>query len=143
MNLSLTRPAQPLVQLIERFSLIDALDEGAPAGALAYLEKLAEVLEDGVLTANEVADLQEVAGVHDLDVDAVTATHRAFVLALSHAALADGRVTRAEIDELRVVAALLDVEPDLVRSLLADAEAARHARLSAGLGTVAGRLGPR
>jgi DNA polymerase-3 subunit epsilon len=43
-------------------------------------------------------------------------------------------VSRAEGDELRVVAALLDVEPDLVRSLLADAEAARHARLSADLG---------
>lgn len=134
LNLSLARPAQPLVQLIERFWLIDALDEGAPAGALAYLEKLAEVLEDGVLTADEAADLQEVAGVHDLDVDAVTATHRAFVLALAHAALADGKVTRAESDELRVVAALLDVEPDLVRSLLADAEVARHARLSADLG---------
>ena len=134
LNLSVDRPTQPLVQLIERFSLIDALDEGAPAGALAYLEKLAEVLEDGVLTADEAADLQEVAAVHDLDAGAVTATHRAFVLALAHAALADGKVTRAESDELRVVAALLDVEPDLVRSLLADAEAARHARLSADLG---------
>ena len=134
LNLSIDRPAQPLVQLIERFSLIDALDEGAPPGALAYLEKLAEVLEDGVLTADEAADLQEVAAVHDLDERAVIASHRAFVLALAHAALADGKVTRAESDELRVVAALLDVEPDLVRSLLADAEAARHARLSADLG---------
>jgi DNA polymerase-3 subunit epsilon len=134
LNLSVDRPTQPLVHLIERFSLIDALDEGAPTGALAYLEKLAEVLEDGVLTADEAADLQEVAAVHDLDAGAVTATHRAFVLALAHAALADGKVTRAESDELRVVAALLDVEPDLVKSLLADAEAARHARLSANLG---------
>ncbi len=106
------------MQLIERFSLIDALDEGAPVGALAYLEKLAEVLEDGVLTAEEAADLQEVAAVHDLDAGAVTSTHRAFVLALAHAALADGKVTRAESDELRVVAALLDVEPDLVKSCL-------------------------
>ena len=133
LNLSVNRPAQPLVQLIERFSLVDALDEGAPAGALVYLEKLAEVLEDGVLTADEAADLREVAAVYDLDVDAVGATHRAFVLALAHAALADGKVSRAESDELHVVAALLDVEPDLVPSLLADAEAARHARLSAGL----------
>ena len=134
LNLSIDRPAQPLVQLVERFSLIDALDEGAPAGALAYLEKLAEVLEDGVLTADEAADLQEVAAVHDLDAGAVTAAHRAFVLALAHAALADGKVTRAESDELQVVAALLDVDPHLVKSLLADAEAARHARLSADLG---------
>jgi DNA polymerase-3 subunit epsilon len=134
LNLTLARPTQPLVQLIERFSLIDALDEGAPTGALAYLEKLAEVLEDGVLTADEAADLQDVAAVHDLDADALPATHRAFVLALAHEALADGKVSRAESDELRVVAALLDVEPNLVKSLLADAETARHARLSADLG---------
>lgn len=125
LNLTLTRPTQPLVQLIERFSLVDALDEGAPTGALAYLEKLAEVLEDGVLTPDEVADLQDVAAVHDLDTDALSATHRAFVLALAHEALADGKVSRAESDELRVVAALLDVEPILVKSLLADAETAR------------------
>ncbi len=37
-------PVPSLVQLVERFSLIDALDDGAPAGAVAYLEKLAQVL---------------------------------------------------------------------------------------------------
>lgn len=134
LNLHLTRPAQPLVQLVERFSLVDALDEGAPAGALAYLEKIAEVLEDGVLTPDEAADLNEVAVVHDLDADAVAATHRAFVLALAHEALDDGKVSRAEADELRIVAALLDVNANVVKSLLADAGTARHARLSANLG---------
>ncbi|CAM3734880.1 exonuclease domain-containing protein [Nocardioides zeicaulis] len=134
LNLNVTRPAQPLVQLVERFSLLDALDEGAPAGALAYLEKIAEVLEDGVLTPDEAADLHDVAAVHDLDADAVAAAHRAFVLALAHEALEDGKVSRAEADELRIVAALLDVSPNIVKSLLADAETARHARLSAGLG---------
>ncbi|MEP7736996.1 hypothetical protein ABKW28_05025 [Nocardioides sp. 31GB23] len=134
LNLTAPRKAEPLVQLIERFSLADALDEGAPAGAMAYLEKLAEVLEDGVLTSEEAADLREVAAVHDLDRADVTATHRAFVLSMAHAALADGKVTRAETEELRAVAALFDVEPELVRSLIDAAEAARHARLSAGLG---------
>jgi DNA polymerase-3 subunit epsilon len=133
LNLTAPRKAEPLVQLIERFSLADALDEGAPAGAMAYLEKLAEVLEDGVLTPEEAADLREVAAVHDLDHADVTATHRAFVLSMAHAALADGKVTRAETEELRAVAALFDVEPELVRSLIDAAEAARHARLSAGL----------
>ena len=40
----------PLVQLVSRFSLEEALDEGAHPASLAYLEKLAEVLADGVLT---------------------------------------------------------------------------------------------
>lgn len=133
LNLAKARTAQSLVQLIERFSLAEAVDEGAPAGSIGYLEKLAEVLEDGVLTADESADLREVAALLELNDGAVTAAHRAFVLALAHAALADGKVTRAETDELRVVAALLDVESDLIPSLLARAEQARHARLSAGL----------
>lgn len=134
LNLTAPRKAEPLVQLIERFSLVDALDEGAPAGAMAYLEKLAEVLEDGVLTSEEAADLREVAAVHDLDHTDVTATHRAFVLSMAHAAMSDGKVTRAETEELRAVAALFDVAPDLVRSLIDAAETARHMRLSAGLG---------
>ncbi len=47
MSTAAATPApKPLVQLISRFSLVDALNEGAPAGAVAYLEKLAEVLED-------------------------------------------------------------------------------------------------
>lgn len=134
LNLTTVRPTQPLVQLVERFALADAIDEGAPTGALAYLEKLAEVLEDGVLTPDEAADLDEVASMHDLDQSSITLTHCAFVLALVHAALADGKVTRAETDEVRVVAALLDVDPTVVRTLVTEAETTRQTRLSANLG---------
>ena len=55
------KPSKPLVELVERFSLADALGEGAPAGTIAYLEKVAEVLEDGILTAQEALDLREVS----------------------------------------------------------------------------------
>jgi DNA polymerase-3 subunit epsilon len=126
-------PAPPLVTLLEDFRLADALDEGAPEGSLAYLELLAEVLEDGVLTDDERAALVDVAAVYDLNGDAVEAAHRGFLLALAHLALDDGKVSRAEKAELTAIAEMLDVPTKLVTATLDAAEAARHERLSAGL----------
>ena len=55
-----------------------------PTGSLTYLEKLAEVLEDGQVTTEEAADLVDVAQAHELSDDDVAAANRAFVLALAH-----------------------------------------------------------
>lgn len=130
---ALREPAPPLVQMVERFSLLDALDEGAPAGSITYLEKLAEVLEDGEITADETADLAAVAEAMSLSTDDIAAANRAFVLALAHAALDDGKVTRAERIELQNVSEILQVSAKLIPALLDNAEHARHVRLSVGL----------
>ena len=122
-----------LVDLLEDFSLADALDEGAPAGSLVYLEKLAEVLEDGVLSTEEAADLDDVAVTHELNGEARDAAHRAFLLALCHLALDDGQVSRAERAELNAMADLLGMPHTLMKTTLDNAENARQARLSAGL----------
>ncbi|TKJ29882.1 hypothetical protein A6V29_19185 [Blastococcus sp. CCUG 61487] len=124
-------PAEPLVRLLEEFRLTDALDEGAPDGALSYLELLAEVLEDGVLTDGERAALLDLVGIYDLDDAAVAAAHRGFLLALAHEALDDGKVTRAERAELTHIAELLGVPTKVVTAVLDAAEHARHQRLSA------------
>ena len=129
-----TGPVPSLVQLVERFSLIDALDEGAPAGAVAYLEKLAEVLEDGEVTDSEAADLVAVAEAAQLAKEDVTAANRAFVLALAHAALEDGKVTRAERSELQAISDVLGVSQGVIPALVERAELARLARMSTGLG---------
>jgi DNA polymerase III subunit epsilon len=85
-------PSTPaLVQLLADFSLVDALDEGAPTTTLPYVEMLAEALEDGV-------------------------------------------VSRAERSELVDVCTLLGLPSTLLTHTLDQAEAARHERLSAGLG---------
>jgi DNA polymerase-3 subunit epsilon len=126
-------PPQALVELVERFSLIDALDEGAPSGSLAYLEKLAEVLEDGEVTAEEAADLAALADAEELTNADIAAANQAFVLALAHAALDDGKVTRAERAELQQVSDLLGVNQKVIPALLDQAENARNQRLSAGL----------
>jgi DNA polymerase-3 subunit epsilon len=125
--------AEPLIRLLEQFHLVDALDEGAPEGSLPYLQLLAEVLEDGVLTDDERSALVDVATIYDLDGETVDAAHRGFLLALAHLALDDGKVTRAEKAELTATAELLDIPTTVVTTVLDAAEDARHARLSAGL----------
>lgn len=122
-----------LVDLLADFSLADALDEGAPAGSLAYLEKLAEVLEDGELSPEEAADLDDVAATQELNDEARDAAHGAFLLALCHLALDDGQVSRAERAELNAMADLLGMPQALVKTTLDHADDARQARLSAGL----------
>lgn len=130
-----TRPAAPALRaLLDDVRLADALDEGAPDGSLAYLELLAEAIEDGVLTDAEQQALSDLAALYELDEAAVAAAHRGFVLALAYLALDDGKVTRAEKDELATVSALLRVDAKVLDAQLKHAEAAREARLSAGLG---------
>ncbi len=128
-----TPAPRALVELVERFSFVDALDEGAPTGALAYLEKLAAALEDGEVTADEAADLDAVAEAENLSSTDIAAANQAFVLALAYAALDDGKVSRAERAELQTVSDLLGVNHEVIPALLDRAEHARHQRLSAGL----------
>jgi DNA polymerase-3 subunit epsilon len=125
--------APALVQLLADFSLVDALDEGAPTSALPYLEMLAEALEDGEITTAEAEALNEVATTLQLGDDEKVAANRSVLLALSHLALSDGVVSRVEKTELVKVSDLLGLPKTVLTHALDQAEAARHDRLSAGL----------
>lgn len=123
-----------LVRLLADFSLVDALDEGAPTTTLPYLETLAEALEDGEITTAEAQALDDVATTLALTEEERTAANRSVLLALSHLALEDGVVSRAEKTELLKVSTLLGLPATVLTHTLDQAEAARHERLSAGLG---------
>jgi len=125
--------APALVQLLADFSLVDAVDEGAPTSALPYLEMLAEALEDGEITTAEAEALNEVATTLQLGDDEKVAANRSVLLALSHLALSDGVVSRAEKAELVKVSDLLGLPKTILTHALDQAVAARHERLSAGL----------
>lgn len=127
------RTAPALRALLDQVRLADALDDGAPDGSLPYLALLAEALEDGVLTSAEQEALRDLATAYDLDEDHIGDAHRGFVLALAHLALDDGKVTRQEKDELAFVSDLLSVDKKVLDKQVKAAEAAREARLSAGL----------
>ncbi|MHA7861533.1 exonuclease domain-containing protein [Tessaracoccus sp. Y36] len=122
-----------LAQLVSTFSLERALEQGAQPSTIAYLEKLAEVLDDGVLTAEEESDLADLAEAFGFDDDTIAAANRAFMLALAHEALHDGRVSQAERAELKKLASILDVGEKLIPGLLKKAEQSRIELLSEGL----------
>lgn len=127
------REHRRLVQLLDDLAVADAVPAGAPEGTASYVELLAEVLEDGVLTDDEAGALADVAQLWELPPDAVAAAHEAFLLALADKAVADATVTQAERAELYEVAALLGVDRSRVLASLDAATARRDARQSEGL----------
>jgi DNA polymerase-3 subunit epsilon len=129
------RPKQPpLLRQLSALTLLDVIDEGAPAGTTAYLELLFDALEDGDISNDEVEALEALRASYELSAADVQAAHEAFLLALAHRAVHDGVVTREERRELTDIALLLAVDESGVKKVLDHAEAARHARLGAKLG---------
>ncbi|MRG60674.1 hypothetical protein GE115_12460 [Agromyces sp. CFH 90414] len=123
----------PLIKQLTALSLLEVLDEGAPQGTTAYLETLLECLEDGELTASEAEQLTDLIATYGLSDADVAATHRAFILALAHRALDDGHVSKVERAELHALAELVGVPKAVVVETIKHADAARAARMSAGL----------
>lgn len=131
-------PAKPkmpaLITQMARVSLAEVLDEGAPEGTLPYVELLLDTLEDGVISDEEAIALSDLVEVYGLSPEDVENAHRALVLAVAHKALDDGHVSRDERTELGSIAAALRLPADMVRKVIAEADSARAARLSAHLG---------
>lgn len=128
------RPKQPpLIQQLTALSLLEVVEEGAPEGTVAYLETLLDCLEDGELSDTEAAQLADLIAAYGFSAADVTATHRACLLALAHRALDDGHVSQDERAELYSLAELLAVPRSTVLDAIKRADAARAARMSAGL----------
>lgn len=128
------RPKQPpLIQQLTALSLLEVVDEGAPEGTMAYLETVLDCLEDGELSDTETTQLADLIAAHGLSDAQVAATHRACLLALAHRALDDGHVSHEERAELYSLAELLTVPRSTVMDAIKRADAARTARMSAGL----------
>lgn len=133
-RISAPGPKQPpLLRQLTDVSLLETVEEGAPEGTLAYLETLLDALEDGEISDDEAGDLGELVEAYGLTDTDLHAAHRAFALALAHRAVDDGLVSRDEREELHTLCDALDVPRASVNELIAHAETARAARMSAGL----------
>ncbi|MET3452223.1 DNA polymerase-3 subunit epsilon [Curtobacterium sp. 1544] len=126
--------APPLLRQLTALSLLEVIEEGAPVGTTAYVEMLFDALEDGDISDAEAEALQELVAEFELSASDVHAAHEAFLLALAHRAVDDGRISHDERRELKTIASLLGVADTTVKQVLDRADAARHARLGAGLG---------
>lgn len=130
-----TKPsAPPLLQQLTSLSLLEVIEAGAPVGTTASVEMLFDALEDGDISEAEADALQELVAEFELSASDMQAAHLAFLLALAHRAVDDGRISHDELRELRAVASLLDVADVKVKQVLDRADATRQARLGAGLG---------
>lgn len=128
------KPAQPaLITQLAGLSLEDVLDEGAPEGSLTYLETLLNALEDGAISEAEAAALEDLIDVYELTGADVATAHRSLALAIAHKALDDGHVSREERTELEALALSLGLASEIVPALIAEADAARAARISENL----------
>ncbi|RYF54952.1 MAG: hypothetical protein EOO27_22360, partial [Comamonadaceae bacterium] len=128
------RPHQPaLLAQLTKLSLVEVLDEGAPVGSLSYVETVLDALEDGVISVDEAAAMRDLVEIYDLTDSDVVDAHTALLLALAHRALDDGHVSRDERAQLEAIAVALSLPERLVPTLIAEADAARAARLSADL----------
>jgi DNA polymerase-3 subunit epsilon len=125
---SLVRGVAPAMPRTSLASLLGRLpNESLPSGAgreaaLAYVDLLDRVLEDRVLTADEVTALAELAARWGIGAPVAGAIHRAYFSNLARLALADGVLTEVERDDLVIVAGLLGV-PDALDDLRAAASA--------------------
>ncbi|MFE6735221.1 exonuclease domain-containing protein [Microbacterium sp. NPDC057650] len=92
--------------LWERVSItLDTSD----AAAAVYLDMLARVLEDGLISTMEYSRLEAIAEVAHLSAGRINELHAAYLEAATAEALADGTVTADEKRELEQIATILDL----------------------------------
>lgn len=117
-------PPGTLARLLNELPLtVDDRKALAPQ-ASGYLELVARVLEDGVLTDAEAHELAGFAKRYSMTPTELGAAHRDFLLGLARRAVADGKVTKEERRALLEAAEALGLGTDLVKHVLADARAA-------------------
>jgi len=120
---SLSRPAaEPAPAFVETagsplWRRVTAPVSSADAGGAVYLELVAEVLEDGVISVDEHSRLDAIADIAGVGERRRRRLHAAYLTAAVDEAVADGCVTSAERSELKQIATVLDLDlPDLPSS---------------------------
>jgi len=122
-----TRQTQALRRASQRpplADLVDRLPRGASGDTDPYLAVLDRVLEDRIISADEVLTLSALAAELGLKHDTAQRAHRQYLQHVAAAAWADGHITPAERADLLQVAHLLDVPAAEALTIL---DTARHA----------------
>ncbi len=109
-------PRSPLAGLVDR------LPRGATTELDAYLAVLDRVLEDRIITADEVAELTALAADLGLTIDSAIRAHREYLMHIAAAAWRDRKITDLEHADLLDVARLLGVPADDALVILSQAQ---------------------
>jgi DNA polymerase-3 subunit epsilon len=108
----ITRQQQNLRRASQRpplADLVDRLPRGSNGDTDTYLGVLDRVLEDRIISADELLNLSGLAAELGLKYDTAQRAHRQYLQHVAAAAWSDGRITDAERSDLLHVAHLLDV----------------------------------
>ncbi|MGP5090793.1 Lsr2 family DNA-binding protein [Brachybacterium tyrofermentans] len=97
----------------------------------AYAELLLSSLQDGVLSAEERADLEQLARTQGVSAEDIHDVHQALITGLADLVIDSGRVPRSERQELIKVAEQLGIDQKEVVTASKQAEIRRFTRLSA------------
>jgi DNA polymerase-3 subunit epsilon len=100
---------------------VDRLPRGSTAELDSYLAVLDRVLEDRIITDDEVAELSALAAELGLTQDGAVRAHREYMLHLAAAAWRDRKITDLEHADLLEVARLLSVPADDALAILSQA----------------------
>jgi DNA polymerase-3 subunit epsilon len=115
--------------------------EGSPIDYY-YLAFLDEVLDDMVVTDQELETLRQIAAEAGLTTEQVSELHRVYLAHLESAALRDGRITPEEMDLIEQFANLIGVQPTVTVSEGVDRTELRKDLLICSTGTaeIGGRI---
>jgi len=119
----ITRQQQTLRRASQRpplADLVDRLPRGDSGDIDSYLGVLDRVLEDRIVSADELLTLSGLAIELGLEHDTAQRAHRQYLQHVAAAAWRDGQVTDAERADLLQVALLLDLPPDEALTILHD-----------------------
>lgn len=119
-----------LTKLLKACSFAEVLEKESFSGEYAYLEKLVEGLADGVLSEEELAELDAVAKIYGLTSGQIGIAHRALLRALAIQALKDESISMDEREELAEFAVILNLKKEILTEVIKEAKTLRADALS-------------
>ncbi len=119
-----------LVKILAACSFQEVLEKENFSGEFAYLEKVIEFLEDGVLNDSERAELNALAGIYELSESQKQLAHSSLITALAIQALKDESISVGEREELNLIASAVGVSQNSLTEIIKDAKKIRLNSLS-------------
>ena len=119
-----------LTKLLAACSFAEVLEAESFEGEFAYLEKVVEYLEDGVISESEFQELEAVAGIYGLTNAQIAVANRALLRALTLQALKDESISVSERDELSEFASSLNIKKETLSEVIKEAKELRSRTLS-------------
>ena len=126
------RPSEPpaIVEALKDLAPDDFLPDSATEAEISWAELLLTVLEDGQITSEEIAALDDLATTLGLSEESINEAKTKLLVCIAREAWRDGKVSRIEKSDIQFVANLLQLSDKEAKKSLAEVELARIERLN-------------